>query len=186
MIDMKRIAFLALFLVACGEPFEAPLFTGTATGGEAGSAGSNAGSSAGGAAGLDAGEDSTSADAAPCGPLMVQYGGVCVDSRPALLADGAQGPAVSWEQAQEICAGRGARLCSEDEREGGCPDGQMSLDTPANSIYCGGPAATWEWSSSAACADGRCVSPCCNSVSNPCQCNSAVEFLSFRCCRDLD
>lgn len=187
MIDVKSIVLLGFLVVACGgQPFEPELFGagGAAAGaGGAGTGGSAGAAGAGGVAGAeDSGVDAVEASD-PCGPLMLLSGSVCVDKRPALHADGSQGSAVSFAEAVTICEGRGARLCEEAEREGACPDGQVSLNTPANGEYCGGPASTWEWSSSTSCASGRCVSPCCNSVTNPCQCSSPVTSLSFRCCK---
>lgn len=122
----------------------------------------------------------------PCGPLMVLSGSVCVDERPALHGDGSQGAAVSWTEAVTICEARGARLCTEAEREAACPNGQYSQDLTGKDVYCGGPANTWEWSSSTSCADGRCKSPCCNSVTNPCHCSvPPTDALGYRCCKSL-
>jgi hypothetical protein len=155
---------------------------GAASGGAAGAAGSGGLGGEDGAV-VDAGVD---ADTGPCGPLMLLSGSVCVDKQPALHADGSQGAAVSWVEAVTICEGRGARLCTEAEREGACPNGQYSLDPTAKEMYCSGPANTWEWSSSTLCSDGRCKSPCCNSLTNPCQCSIPLtESLGFRCCKNL-
>ncbi len=48
---------------------------------------------------------------------MFRSGAICIDQRPALLADGSQAPALSWDAASAACATRGARLCTEAERE---------------------------------------------------------------------
>ena len=135
--------------------------------------------SSGGAAGADA-------SPGPCGALMFQSGSICIDKQPALHVDGSQGSAVSFTEAVTICEARGARLCTEAEREAACPNGQYSQDPTGKEVYCSGPAATWEWSSSASCSDGRCLSPCCNSATNPCQCGQPVgQLQSYRCCRSL-
>ena len=156
--------------------------------GAAGQAGSNNppdGSAGQGTGGVQEGGNDAPSDAGPCGPLMILSGSVCVDKQPALLANGSQGPAVSWAEAVTICEGRGARLCTEGEREGACPGGQATFDG-GNDTFCSGPMNTWEWSSSTSCADGRCKSPCCNSVTNPCHCSvPPTDALSFRCCRSL-
>lgn len=125
----------------------------------------------------------------PCGPLMFKFGSVCIDKQPALHADGSQGAAVSWTEAVTICEARGARLCTEAEREAACPDGQVSLNTPANGFYCGGPASTWEWSSAPCSNNGHCLSPCCNATAYPCVYTACTTDLvkpqSYRCCKSL-
>ena len=180
--SIVAVILVAGLALGCSSENTNPDIFGT-PGGGAGAAGAGVGSAAGvgGAAGADA-------DAAiECPSLMVRSGDVCVDKQPALHADGSQDAAVSWTEAVTICEVRGARLCTEAEREGACPDGQVSLDTPANGVYCGGPASTWEWSSSTSCPDGRCKSPCCNSVTNPCHCSvPPTEALSYRCCKNLN
>ena len=184
---------ISLLLVACSSETSNVSLFGSADGGDAGGAAGAAGAAStggGGAAGavVDAGVDVPAdvEDAGPCGPLMLLSGSVCIDKQPALHADGSQGAAVSWVEAMTICEARGARLCTEAEREGACPNGQYSLDPTAKEMYCSGPANTWEWSSSMSCSDGRCKSPCCNSLTNPCQCNiPPTESLSSRCCKNL-
>ncbi len=172
---------LAIAGAACSSQSTNPAASGgtSGVGGTAGSSGGGPGGAIGGDAGADAASD-------PCGPLMFKSGSVCIDKQPALHADGSQGAAVAWNEAVTICEARGARLCTEAEREAACPNGQYSLDPTAKEMYCGGPANTWEWSSSTSCADGRCKSPCCNSVTNPCHCSvPPTETLGYRCCKSL-
>lgn len=188
MIDVKSIVLLSFLVVACGgQPFEPELFGagGAAAGaGGAGTGGSAGAAGAGGVAGADSGVDAVEASD-PCGPLMLLSGSVCVDKRPALHADGSQGSAVSFAEAEAICEGRGARLCTEAEREGACPEGQATM-SGGNAEFCSGPSNTWEWSSSTSCTDGRCKSPCCNSVTNPCHCSvPPTEALGYRCCKSV-
>lgn len=153
--------------------------------GGASSSGGDFGGGSSAAGGVGGTSSDGAADADLCGPLMILSGSVCVDRQPALHADGSQGPAVSFTAAVTICEARGARLCTEAEREGACPGGQTSSNG-LNATFCGGPANTWEWSSSASCVDGRCVSPCCNSVLYPCQCSQpATDLRSYRCCRSV-
>lgn len=188
MIDVKSIVLLSFLVVACGgQPFEPELFGagGAAAGaGGAGTGGSAGAAGAGGVAGAeDSGVDAVEASD-PCGPLMLLSGSVCVDKRPALHADGNQGSAVSFAEAVAICEGRGARLCTEAEREGACPGGQEPAGG-ANAAFCTGPANTWEWSD-APCAIGHCLSPCCNASQNKCQCESpTIQQQSFRCCKNV-
>lgn len=183
MRNLARACALVVFSAACSSQSTNPSGSdgGVGAGGDAGITGSGGGGGTGA-------EDGAPPDGSPgpCGVLMVLSGSVCVDRQPALHADGSQGTAVSWTEAVTICEARGARLCTEAEREAACPDGQVSLNTPANGFYCGGPAATWEWSTSASCVDARCVSPCCNSVAYPCQCSKpASDLQSYRCCKNL-
>lgn len=172
---MRAGATLAAFLAFGGCSASDRDLTGAHDGGEA--------------EGADSGDAAVNADASPCGPLMVLSGSICVDKQPALHADGSQGSAVSFTEAVTICEARGARLCTEAEREAACPDGQVSLDTPANGSYCGGPASTWEWSGGK-CIDGAsCRSPCCNTKVFACGTNACADYAewesSFRCCRSL-
>lgn len=194
---MKKLTLILLLLPACSvRPDGLDVF---GTGGEAGAAGA-AGSDAGlgGSAGQvadagldgDAGEAEAGEDAGPCGPLMLLSGSVCVDKQPALHADGSQGPAVSWADAVTICEARGARLCTQQEREDACPGGPEPTPNGANHAYCLGPDFSWEWSESA-CSTGRCRSPCCNGgpaslfhcPENACDVTAPVS--SFRCCKTI-
>jgi hypothetical protein len=172
---------VVLVLVGCSSSQTNPLF-GEGTGGETGETGSSDGS----AGEADAGTEADS-DAAECPPFMFRSGSICVDERPALRADGSQGAAVSWDAAVAICEARGVRLCAEDERETACPGGQWPQDVDGgNQVFCAGPGNTWEWSSSTSCSEGHCVSPCCNSATNPCQCAIPVTQLqSYRCCKTI-
>ena len=181
MIDMKNIVFPALFLVAaCTSEM---INFGEGTGGQAGTGGAGGMAGVAGGAAVDAGGEVEASD--PCGPLMLLSGSVCVDKRPALHADGSQGTATSWDEAKMLCAARGTRLCSESERETSCPGGQEPA-AGLNAEFCTGPSSTWEWSTSSACAEGRCVSPCCNATTFPCQCSEEpTKAHSFRCCKDL-
>lgn len=188
------LVFLTLLTGCGGSDFlfaTAKTDGGAGASGQAGAAGAAGTAGAGGQAGEaadggEAGQGGAGGQSNPCGPLMIPHGAYCVDTRPALHADGSQGGAVSWQEALTICEARGARLCTEEEREDACPDGQVSLNTPANADFCGGPASTWEWSGSAACSGGRCLSPCCNTVNYPCQCSAPAEQLQgYRCCKDL-
>lgn len=129
----------------------------------------------------DAGDDG-------CGPLMFRSGAICIDQRPALLADGSQAPALSWDAASAACATRGARLCTEAEREAACPGGPEPSNG-ANYTFCNGPADTWEWSSAACSSAGHCRSPCCNGGSasgyacNYDACDQTTPAASYHCCR---
>lgn len=178
LIKAQLLVFFSL-LVACSSTTtnKEQLF---GSGGEAGSVGVDA---TGGGAGenVDAGEQL-------CPDHMIEVGSICMDERPALLADGSQGPAVPWEDALTICTSRGLRLCTEAEREMGCPDGQISLNSPANGFFCGGPANTWEWSGAACSNVGHCLSPCCNTaVGYGCKydaCDTGLSTAqSYRCCK---
>ncbi len=106
-------------------------------------------------------------------------------SNPRCTPTGVRVPPFRGTEAVTICEARGARLCTEAGREGACPGGQATFEG-GNQAFCFGPSNTWEWSTSTTCADGRCVSPCCNSVLYPCQCTKpATDTYSYRCCRDL-
>lgn len=127
---------LAIVGAACSSQSTNPVASGgtSGLGGTAGSSGQGGGN--GGASGGDAGAD---ASPGPCGALMFKSGSVCIDKQPALHADGSQGAAVAWNEAVTICEARGARLCTDAEREGACPNGQYSQDLTGKDLYCSGP-----------------------------------------------
>jgi hypothetical protein len=135
----------------------------------------------------DASDASRSDASFACPSSMMQGAGAyCIDKQPALLANGEQGLDVSWSDANAICAGRGARLCTQEEREAACPGGQVSSNSP-NQLFCNGPAATWEWSATACSGPGHCRTPCCNSVLYPCvtdACDAVTAKSSYHCCKD--
>ncbi len=108
---------------------------------------------------------------------MIESGPTCVDERPAMYADGSQGIGLAWEQALALCSARGARLCTEYERESACPD-----EGPSRDSYCEGPNATWEWSDGQLCTEQRRISPCCTVAQGFGQCDDGWKQGSFRCC----
>jgi hypothetical protein len=118
-------------------------------------------------------------DAGECGPFMFRSGSICIDKQPALLGDGSQGLAVSWADANTLCTARGARLCTEAEREGACPGGQEPSDG-GNQTFCSGPANTWEWS--AGCVGEHRRSPCCAVAQGFGECTVVAMEASYRCC----
>lgn len=206
MIARESSVFLVLCLAACsGRPFGESIFdtggaggvsgagNGAGTGGEAGGLSGGSGGASGGS-GEDAGTPDAAPDAAPdagpCGPLMIQSGLVCVDKQPALHADGSQGVAVSFAEAVTICEARGARLCTQQEREGACPGGPEPTPNGANHVFCQGPDLSWEWSE-VNCPTGHCRSPCCNGGPSSLfhcpqnACDTVAPVSSFRCCRDI-
>lgn len=109
---------------------------------------------------------------------MIESGPVCVDERPAMLADGSQGSALSWTDALVVCTARGLRLCTEYERESACP-----AEGPDRDSYCSGPSATWEWSEAQVCSSTtHRLSPCCTVAQGFGQCDDGWKQGSFRCC----
>lgn len=172
MAEMNRACFFALvaLVAACGSTSENPKLFGGA-GGAAGSAGLGAAGWIGsaGAGAIDAGS--------ACREHMVYRGNYCIDERPAIYVNGDQGVAVSWGSANDACATRGLRLCSEQERESTC--GLVPYET-----FCVGPADTWEWSTTP--CPGRRVSPCCTVQQGFGECSTdETKLQSFHCCEDV-
>lgn len=188
---------LALFAVTCGDSFDskelylASSDAGTDAASELDGSGGSAGST-GGTAGsvLDAATEVTPEAAPECPALMFRAGSICIDKQPALLGDGSQSSGVSFADAKTICTARGARLCTEAEREASCPGGPEPTPNGANHIFCFAPGLdTQEWSATT-CTSGQCRSPCCAADKYPCSlggvCDSTTPTGSFHCCKETD
>jgi hypothetical protein len=157
---------LLLLLSGCSLIVDGKLYTGGDAGGDATAAD----------APPDAGDATPDAD--PCGPLMVRVGSYCVDQAPLLLPDGSQGAPVTYEDAVLVCAARGARLCTEAEREAAC-------DVVEQPRYCSA-ADSWEWSADGCTAPERRRSPCCTVDQGFGECTAVVPTASYHCCRSVE
>lgn len=168
MVLLSWVCFLLSLSTSCqGDDAGFPVSGGDADGGTSDSAGAD-----------EYGRDAPPEAAAACAdPLMFRTGGFCIDARPALIATGVQRDAVSWNAASETCVARGARLCTEEERESSCAAAGDKAD------FCSGPADTWEWSAGSCSTTTYRRSACCNAAAGFRECSTKPSTrASYHCC----